>query len=121
MGVRVEVEIENRFGNLADRVPAAATHGTNLAAEHLLELSLHGVPFDQGTLAGTGAVERATGPDQPAAVSYDTPYAVRLHEHPEYNFSTKANPNAQGKWLENAALENRAELGGIVGAAIRDA
>lgn len=29
-----------------------------------------------------------------------TPYARRLYFHPEYNFSTKENPNAQGKWLE---------------------
>ena len=29
-----------------------------------------------------------------------TPYARRLYFHPEYNFQTKENPNAQGKWLE---------------------
>lgn len=29
-----------------------------------------------------------------------TPYARRLYFHPEYNFQTKENPNAGGKWLE---------------------
>lgn len=29
-----------------------------------------------------------------------TPYARRLYFHPEYNFRTTENPNAQGKWLE---------------------
>ena len=29
-----------------------------------------------------------------------TPYARRLYFHPEYNFQTKENPNAQGRWLE---------------------
>lgn len=29
-----------------------------------------------------------------------TPYARRLYYHPEYNFSTKENQNAQGKWFE---------------------
>ncbi len=29
-----------------------------------------------------------------------TPYARRLYFHPEYNFQTKENPDAQGKWLE---------------------
>ena len=29
-----------------------------------------------------------------------TPYARRLYFHPEYNFRTVENPNAQGKWLE---------------------
>lgn len=28
-----------------------------------------------------------------------TPYARRLYYHPEYNFQTKENPNAKGKWL----------------------
>ena len=28
-----------------------------------------------------------------------TPYARRLYFHPEYNFRTVENPNAQGKWL----------------------
>lgn len=30
-----------------------------------------------------------------------TPYARRLYFHPEYNFRTKENPNARGKWLED--------------------
>ena len=30
-----------------------------------------------------------------------TPYARRLYFHPEYNFQTKENPNAQGKWYED--------------------
>lgn len=29
-----------------------------------------------------------------------TPYARRLYFHPEYNFRTVENANAQGKWLE---------------------
>lgn len=30
----------------------------------------------------------------------ETPYARRLYFHPEYNFRTVENENAQGKWLE---------------------
>lgn len=30
-----------------------------------------------------------------------TPYARRLYFHPEYNFQTKENPRAQGRWLES--------------------
>ena len=29
-----------------------------------------------------------------------TPYARRLYFHPEYNFQTTENPDAQGRWLE---------------------
>jgi len=46
-------------------------------------------------------------------VSYDTPYAARLHEHPEYNFQN----GRQGKYLEEPAMQNRAELdqqGGVL-------
>lgn len=30
----------------------------------------------------------------------NTPYARRLYFHPEYDFQTVNNPNAQGKWAE---------------------
>jgi hypothetical protein len=30
----------------------------------------------------------------------DTPYARRLYFHPEYNFQTVNNPNAQGEWAQ---------------------
>lgn len=33
-------------------------------------------------------------------ISYNTPYARRLYYHPEYNFRTDKNPNAQGRWLD---------------------
>ena len=30
---------------------------------------------------------------------FEGPYARRLYYHPEYNFSPKENPNAQGLWM----------------------
>lgn len=54
-----------------------------------------------------------------------TPYARRLYFHPEYNFRTVENPNAQGKWLEpwisgsekdfchNAFKKHYKRLGGV--------
>lgn len=55
-------------------------------------------PHDEGTLMRSG-VESSDEAQMVGAVSYDTPYAVRLHEHPEYNFQQ----GKEGKWLENAA------------------
>lgn len=55
------------------------------------------VPKDTGNLemsAKTG-VEKNKG-----YLSYNTPYARRLYFHPEYNFRTDKNPNAQGRWLD---------------------
>ena len=56
------------------------------------------VPKETGNLeesAKTGA-ENSRG-----YLSYNTPYARRLYFHPEYNFRTDKNPNAQGRWLDS--------------------
>ena len=34
-------------------------------------------------------------------ISTSAPQARRLYYHPEYNFQTKENPNAKGKWLDD--------------------
>ena len=31
----------------------------------------------------------------------NTPYSRRMYYHPEYNFQTKENPNAQGNWYDS--------------------
>ncbi|EPY06631.1 hypothetical protein PAALTS15_13542 [Paenibacillus alvei TS-15] len=55
------------------------------------------VPKQTGELERSGhvVVEQGT-----ARVVFDTPYARRLYWHPEYNFRTDKNSNAQGKWME---------------------
>jgi hypothetical protein len=65
------------------------------AAEVILEEANRAVPLDESTLMKSGetSVDIRT---HEAAISYDTPYAVRLHEHPEYNFQG----GRRGKWLE---------------------
>lgn len=46
-------------------------------------------------------------------IIWRTPYARRLFYNPQYNFSTDANPNAQGLWAEKARSENKAKYIGI--------
>lgn len=61
------------------------------------------VPRDQGTLEGSmGAIDQfEQGEDIHTTLNIgDTPYARRLYFHPEYNFQTVNNPNAQGEWVE---------------------
>ena len=48
------------------------------AANYLLDESRKQVPHDQGILEGTGT---ALADGFSATVSYDTPYAIRWHEH----------------------------------------
>lgn len=47
--------------------------------------------FVETSMSGQGSV----------AIVSSTPYARRLYFHPEYNFSTEANPNAKGEWFED--------------------
>jgi len=65
----------------------------------LLNLSSKEVPHDTGALQATGVVER--GSDE-VIVGYHTPYAARLHEHPEYKFKK----GRKGKFLEDPLKQN---------------
>lgn len=75
-------------------------------AEAVLEDANKDVPHDEGTLERSGdtsAEESAKGIG--AHVSYDTPYAKRLHENPQYNF----NEGRKGKWLEDTISKWKSE------------
>lgn len=115
MGVSASVNIEINFptGPELDR---RIMDGENLAAERLLALSAEEVPFDLGTLAESGTVEPATSPEEGAGVIYDTPYAKRHHEHPEYTFQN----GRKGKYLEDPAMEHKDELGQIIAKKVAD-
>lgn len=119
MGVRAVVTMTSNFGAVTEEIERRLVVGENKAAERGAALAVDRSPWDQGTLAGAHSVEPATDAQEGAAIVVDTPYAARLHEHPEYNFSTDSNPNAQGKWVENAVLENKGELGDIMRQEVR--
>lgn len=55
------------------------------------------VPKDTGALEDSGFVQVM---GFVASIIFDTPYARRLYWHPEYNFRTDKNPNAQGLWMD---------------------
>lgn len=111
MGVRINVSMSGTgFAAAGAEAIARVMTGETLAAERLLALSNAEAPLDIGTLIGSSTVIPATDPTEGAAVVYDTPYAARLHEHPEYNFQG----GRKGKYLEDPAVANRAELGNII-------
>lgn len=61
------------------------------------------IPMNVGTLQDSvGAVDQfADGEKIHTTLCVgDTPYARRLYFHPEYNFQTVNNPNAQGEWAQ---------------------
>lgn len=112
------VHSHSNFGLFADIALAAILRGETKAAEELLAQALPRTPFRNGDLRSSGGVAPAADPEEGAAVTFDTPYAVRLHEHPEYNFSE---PGTGAKYLENAALENAKKLGDIIATEARRA
>ena len=59
------------------------------------------MPRDSGHLQNDSTfVDYSNSKKGTVSLVSQTPYARRLYFHPEYNFSTTENPNAQGRWLE---------------------
>lgn len=58
------------------------------------------VPKETSILEDSGFVDDSQIENMVASIIFDTPYARRLYWHPEYNFRTDKNINAQGKWMQ---------------------
>jgi hypothetical protein len=105
-----------------DRVERAlrlgAHRGVTLWGEHVLGEATKLVPIEEGTLSRSGKTDATRDGDSiVAAVSYDTPYAVRQHEEMGYRHDA----GRQAKYLE-APLMGSARVGAqLVAQAIRDA
>ncbi|WP_066360262.1 minor capsid protein [Herbidospora mongoliensis] len=99
---------------VAAAVMKAAEKGVKLAAEHLLEESRKLVPHEEGTLERSGTVS-ADG--LRAAVSYDTPYAIKQHE----DLNLKHDDDREGKYLEKPARTQAKAMQDIMAAQIRRA
>ena len=59
------------------------------------------IPRKIGTLQGEGFTISDHSDRGYMDMGFSTPYARRLYFHPEYNFSTKENPNARGEWMRD--------------------
>lgn len=96
----------------AEKVQAEVSSGSKKAltdtAEFILEEANRTVPHDEGNLQRSGGVDYD---DKKAAVYYESPYAIRLHEHPEYNFQK----GRRGKWLELTFQEQRRQIADRLG------
>ncbi len=104
-------------GDIVDaRRKEGAIKGLKLAAEHVLTETNKVVPLEEDTLmrSGTPSVDSTS---MTAAVSYDTPYAVRQHEELTYRHA----PGRKAKYLEETMAEQDENWRAIVAAAIRRA
>lgn len=112
-------EVLKGLKGLKSATIGGARRGLQDAGEDLLRLSLSEVPHDKGWLQQTGTVDiSALQTDAPeVVVGYNTPYAARLHEHPEYTFQK----GRKGKYLEDPLLRNLASFLGYIQAKINEA
>lgn len=92
------IKKSTRFGELIKE----KTHlAVNAVADEVLRLSQFEVPHDTGRLQNSGHVE--PGEDElHALVGYNTVYAARLHENPQYHFQK----GRKGKYLEDPIKNN---------------
>lgn len=92
-------DLEKVLNQIADKTDTIEAKALQVMADELLRISAREVPHDQGVLQATGTVE----PDgKDLLVGYHTPYAARLHEHPEYRFQK----GRKGKYLEDPLKHN---------------
>ena len=105
-------KINLRIPAVTAQIREAAERGLMLGAEHVLTESNKIVPHDEGTLMRSGGVD-ADG--LTAAVSYDTPYAVRQHEEMDYQHES----GRHAKYLETTFAEEADTVGRIIQTQIR--
>ncbi|WKU45971.1 hypothetical protein Q3V23_18965 [Streptomyces sp. VNUA116] len=97
-------------------IQQAAARGVRLGAEHVLQVSRQKVPIQEGTLERSGAVSVDEG-QIAAAVSYDTPYAKRVHE----DLNARHAPGRSAKYLESVLPQENAAVQALIAAQIRRA
>lgn len=100
--------------NIAPAVRKAAARGAAIAAEHVLGESNKKAPIEESTLIRSGTV--STDPENlKAAVSYDTPYAVKQHE----DMGLRHDAGREAKYLENAMNAETATVQQIIAKTIK--
>jgi len=99
---------------IAPAMRKGAVRGLSLAAEHVLGESNKTAPIEEATLIRSGAP--SVDPDNlQAAISYDTPYAVKQHE----DLGLQHDPGREAKFLENALNSEAGAVREIIVRSIR--
>ena len=106
---------------IPDIVRNGAVTGLNRAAERLLALAVERVPVDTGDLRKSGSFHEADRVALEATVTFNTPYAVIVHEGTHMRFQRVKNPNAQAKYLSRPVADKGDELIRVVQASVRRA
>ena len=97
----MQVRVRMNQGALRRLSQAAVTALEQTAESVKTEVVSHNVmPMDTGTMQNEStSIDTSQSARGKVSITVDTPYARRLYYHPEYNFNTDKNPNAQGRWF----------------------
>ena len=99
MGIKVSVKMNRAALGMLRDTQKIALNQTGEAVKSDVTLSAT-VPKQIGELERSAFVDTSQLNNDKVSLVYDTPYARRLYWHPEYDFRTDKNVNAQGKWLQ---------------------
>lgn len=94
-------DLNRKVALLMTRSPDAVSRALQVISEEVMRLSQREVPHDTGFLQNSGSVKSVSKSEK--IVGYHTPYAARLHEHPEFRFGK----GRKGKYLEDPIKNNR--------------
>lgn len=95
--------VSTSFLGLIDKIHKSIPKALEDTANEVLRLTQFEVPHDEGTLQNSGVVEEI---NSDIVLGYHTPYAARLHEHPEYHFQK----GRKGKYIEDPINRNKTAL-----------
>lgn len=101
--------------NVVTGVKKASARGLGLAAEHILGVAKEQVPIEEHILEESGFTSVDGNRRLRAAVSFDTPYAVRQHE----DMTARHDNGRNAKYLENAFNSEQDAVKQIIAAELR--
>ena len=99
--MKIKVKAEWNGKATVDLVKKTLKKALYEEAEDTLTDSNKDVPLDESDLQGSGDTDiEVNSKGATASVFYDTAYAVKMHEHPEYDFQN----GRKGKYLEDVIV-----------------
>ncbi|MEU3162898.1 hypothetical protein [Streptosporangium sp. NPDC006930] len=114
-------ELKMNLGKILKSEREGAVKGLQVAVEHLLQVSREQVPHEEGTLERSGDPDERPGAasvdegELRAAVSFDTPYAVRQHEE----LTWQHDDGRKAKYLEDPMNSEQSTMRDLIAAEIR--
>lgn len=94
----VKIELNDAiFDQLEEAAQQAAVETMEALKTEIITAQV--MPFDVGDMQNNHTFVKPS--KRGARLETDAPQARRLYFHPEYNFQTVNNPNAQGEWFQH--------------------